>query len=368
MRMRSTAFRMALLAMVCLALSPVTGAQTTAPKPAGSKPAAPRPPTSERAAPAPPPVPAGPKPITGSCNFSPIVSDLEEAISFYQRVLGLQVPAAPDGERPFDSTTPVLDMLGVRGAEIRFVTARIPGSRCGVEIVEFGKLDRKPLDPKPQDPGATTLVLIVRDVEPIFTRAQNAGIPVLTTGGVPISVPSEGGAGILLREPDGHFVEILQAAAPPGATASANIIGWRVRLSVDSTEEALRLYRDRFGFEAKVAPLAKNKAFTELNGLADVPVRITTLNVPGGGRLDLAEYSGVSRTPLGARIQDPGATRFQMQAADVKMAVDLATQAGATVISQDGGIIELEGGVQATVVRDISNLFLVLSASPAAKD
>lgn len=34
--------------------------------------------------------------------------------------------------------------------------------------------------------------------------------------------------------------------------------------------------------------------------------------------------------------------------------------AGATVISQDGGIVALQGGVRATVARDANNLFLVM--------
>jgi catechol 2,3-dioxygenase-like lactoylglutathione lyase family enzyme len=373
MNTSSAAPRLGVLALVCLGLVSLARAQSTAPRPSGAKPPAPTTQAPKPAAPkpaAPAPVAsarARPSAITGSCNFSPIVADLEIALPFYQRVLGLQVPAALDDERPFDSTTPVLDMLGLRGAEMRWVTARIPGSRCGVEIVEVGKIDRAPRDPQPQDPGAATLVLIVRDVEPIFTRAQDTGARILTTGGVPIAVPSEGGAGILLRDPDGHFVEVLQALPPPPVSPgdTTNVIGWRVRLSVNDTDEALRLYRDRFGLEAKPGALAKNKAFTELNGLPDVPVRITTVTIPGGGRLDLAEYSGVPRTPLAARIQDPGATRLQLQAADVKAAADLAKQAGATVISQDGGIVTLPGGAQATVARDANNLFLVLFASPS---
>ena len=334
-----------------------------------SKPS-PQKPTAKPATPKPAPTPVAtstaPSPIIGSCNYSPIVADLERAIVFYRRVIGLEVPPAGENGRPFDSTTPVLDMLGVRGAEMRWVTARIPASRCGVELVEFGKLDRTPLETRPQDPGATTLVLVVRDIEPIFSRALNASVPIVTTGGVPMTVASEGGAAILLREPDGHFVEVVQPKSLPKneAPPSANIIGWHVRQAVGSTDEALRLYRDQFGLEVKSSALARNQTFTALNGLPDVPVRLTSVNLPGGGRLELAEYGGGERKPLGARIQDPGATRFQLQVRDVSNAIELAKKAGATVISQDGAIIDLPGDTKASVARDPNNLFLVIFSTP----
>jgi len=113
----------------------------------------------------------------------------------------------------------------------------------------------------------------------------------------------------------------------------------------------------------KPATPAKNAAFSALNGLADASVGITTLNLPGGGRLDLAEFGAVSRSPLAARVQDPGATRFQLQASDAAVAIDLAKKAGATVISTDGALVSLGGGTRAAGLRDRDNLFLVIFSS-----
>jgi catechol 2,3-dioxygenase-like lactoylglutathione lyase family enzyme len=301
-------------------------------------------------------------PIVSSCNFSPIVADLDKSIAFYQSVLGLTVPAPPAGGRLFDGTSPVLDMLGVHGAEGRWVTARIPGSRCGVEIVELAKLERTPLTPRAQDPGASTLVLLVRAISPILARARMAGVPIVTSGGVPIPVESEGGTAIVLRDPDGHFVELLQPATSPATTAPADaeIMGWRARITVGSIAETLKLYRDEFALAVTPSPQAKNRAFTALNGVDDVPVGVTTLNLPGGGRLDFAEFAGVARKPIGARIQDPGATRFQLQASNAASTIALAKKAGATVISTGGTMVSLGGGTQAAAVRDPNNLFLVI--------
>jgi catechol 2,3-dioxygenase-like lactoylglutathione lyase family enzyme len=308
--------------------------------------------------------PAG-APIVSSCNFSPIVADLEKSIAFYQGVLGLTVPPPPATGRPFDSTSPVLDMLGVHGAEGRWVTARIPGSRCGVEIVEFAKVDRKPLTPRPQDPGASTLVLLVREIEPLLARARAAGTPIVTTGGAPVAVESEGGTAVLLRDPDGHFVELLQPSVLPATTApaTATVIGWRARISINRIDDTLKLYRDQFALDVKPATPAKNAAFSALNGLADASVGITTLNLPGGGRLDFAEFGAVSRSPLAARVQDPGATRVQLQASDAAVTIDLAKKAGATVISTDGAVVSLGGGTRAAGLRDRDNLFLVIFSS-----
>lgn len=309
--------------------------------------------------------PASTAPVVSSCNFSPIVADLEKSIAFYQGVLGLTVPAAPAGGRPFDGTSPVLDMLGVHGSEGRWVTARIPGSRCGVEIVEFAKLERTALTPRAQDPGASTLVLLVRAIDPILTRARAAGVPIVTSGGVPIAVESEGGTAIVMRDPDGHFVELLQPTTPAVTTApaTAEIIGWRARITVASIADTLKLYRDQFELDVKPSSPAKNRAFTALNGVSDVPVGVTTLSLPGGGRLDFAEFTGIDRKPIGARIQDPGATRFQLQASNAATTIDLAKKAGASVISTGGTMVSLGGGTQAAAVRDPNNLFLVIFSS-----
>ena len=198
-------------------------------------------------APAPPPpggVPFG-EVVVGSGNYSPIVQDLDKAIDFYGALLGLTVPPAQTpGPRPFASDTILLGMFGMPGAQLRFVTARIPGSTVGVEMVELRGIDRKPVRPRPQDPGGATLILLVRDIAAAFAPLKKAGVPVVTPGGEPIAFgQNQAARGVIVSDPDGHFVELLQLAPLPetSAPAASNIIGARVRMTVADTDQTLHV-------------------------------------------------------------------------------------------------------------------------------
>src|SRR5436190_7955421 len=66
--------------------------------------------------------------VVGSGNYSPMVQDLDKTIEFYS-LLGLTVPpAAAPGPRPVNTDPALLNMFGVPGGQLRFVTARIPGA------------------------------------------------------------------------------------------------------------------------------------------------------------------------------------------------------------------------------------------------
>src|SRR5262245_50303289 len=126
--------------------------------------------------------------VVGSGNYSPIVNDLDKAIEFYGNLLGLTVPPAQaPGPRPFSTDPAIKNMFGIPSAQLRWVVARIPGPNLGVEMVEAKDIERKPANPRPQDPGGMTLVLIVRDIDKAFAPLKSASVPVVTPGGAPIS-------------------------------------------------------------------------------------------------------------------------------------------------------------------------------------
>src|SRR5215468_11644995 len=167
--------------------------------------------------------------IVGSGNFfSPIVSDLDKAIAFYRDGLGLDVQGTPANA---EQNAPLRNMFGLPDAQLRWMVGRPSGMRTGVEIVEIRKAEGKPLERRMQDPGAFTLILIVRELDPIVARLKAMGAPIVTTGAAPVDVPFGGRArGVVVRDPDGHFVELVQ---PPPGEASApnggNITAVRVR-------------------------------------------------------------------------------------------------------------------------------------------
>lgn len=322
--------------------------------------------------------PAGPPPtglIVGSGNFfSPIVGDLDKAVAFYRDGLGLDVQGAPANA---DTNPALRSMFGLPDAQLRWQIARPPAMRTGVEIVEIRQVASKPLERRVQDSGAFMLIVFVRDVEATFARVKALGAPVVTKGGAPIGLP----AGkpryrvVVVKDPDGHFVEIVQADQPPETQAppTANVIGVRVRLIVQDVDRALALYRDALGMKVRsVDEFKKDPDVNNMLGLNDGQYRVAMLEVPTTGLVfEVIDFKGVDRKTVRGNIQDPGSTRIQLQVRDVEAAIDALKRRGGAVVSTGGTVVNLPGRGGATtkvaIVREPDNLFLVLlQAAPPA--
>ena len=330
-------------------------------------------------APASPALP-GPSPtglVVGSGNFfSPIVSDLDRAVAFYRDGLGLDVQGAPANA---DTNPALRNMFGLPDAQLRWQIGRPAGMRSGVEIVEIKKAGGKGLERRLQDIGATTLIVLVRDLDSVFGRLKQLGAPVVTKGGAPLFVP--GGArksrAVIVQDPDGHFVELFQPDPLPEApaTPAPNVIEVRVRLSVADVERETRLYRDALGLAVRApGEFAGQPTVLDMMGLpAGAQYRASMFTVPTTGlTFELIDFKGVERRVVRGNIQDPGSTRMQLQVRDVDATIAALTKAGGAVVSAGGTTVELpgRGGVttKVAIVREPSNLFLVLiQAAPRAQ-
>jgi catechol 2,3-dioxygenase-like lactoylglutathione lyase family enzyme len=303
--------------------------------------------------------------VVGSGNFfSPIVSDLDKAIAFYRDGLGFDVPGTPANA---DANPGLRNMFGLPDAQLRWAVGRPPAMRTGVEIVEISKAERRPADRRMQDGGAFTLLVLVRDVDAAFAKVKATGAQVVTTGGAPITVGSA--RAVVVKDPDGHFVEIARLDPLPETPApdTANVIGVRVRLTVDDAEQAMHLYRDVLGMSQVDDPkdFRGNDAVSAMFGMKNVQYRVKSVHVPGTGlRVEFIDFKGVDRRTVRTNIQDPGSTRMQIQVRDVDQAIAALKAAGGAVVSTGGATVELPGRGGATtkvaIVRDPNNLFLVL--------
>ena len=325
----------------------------------------------QRGQPAPGAAPAGDV-VVGSGNYSPIVNDLDKAIDFYGNLLGLTVPPAPaPGPRPFSTDPAIRNMFGIPSAQLRWVVARVPGPNLGVEMVEAEDIDRKPMNPRPQDPGGMTLVLIVRDIDKAFAPLKSAGVAVVTPGGAPLTFGTNKARGVIVRDPDGHFVELLQPSPLPETSAppESNIIDARVRITVADTDKTMQLYRDQLQFQPQVGSFGTTPLL-DLMGLKGSEIRLTTAQVPGSAlRIEFVEIKGADRSPIRPRIQDPGATRLQIRVKDLDSTIGKLKASGSTVVSAGGVPATLQGGIRAAIMPDPDGLYFVLiqAAPPRAE-
>jgi catechol 2,3-dioxygenase-like lactoylglutathione lyase family enzyme len=322
--------------------------------------------------------PAGPAPtglVVGSGNFySPIVADLDEAVAFYRDGLGFEVQGEPANA---DENAPLRAMFGLPDARLRWQIGRAAPTPGGVEIIEISRAGGQQVERQMQDPGAVMLMVVVRDIDGTLARLKQLGAPVVTSGGAPVPVGGgpQGVFAVVVKDPAGHFVQLVQPGMLPPAPAglNANIVGVRVRHTVENLERSLALYRDALGLRggAQVPPYFGEPTVLDLLGLPhDVQYRFTMLTVPTSGLgIELIEFKGARRPAEPADIADPGATRMQLRVADIDAAVAAITSAGGTFVSTGGEPLDLPAGnatLKVGIVRDPDDLFLVLIEAPPA--
>jgi catechol 2,3-dioxygenase-like lactoylglutathione lyase family enzyme len=134
---------------------------------------------------------AAPGDVVGVGGFSHIVANVERSVAFYRDVLGLEMPNPP---RAFDGTPWIIDMGNTPGAQSRPAILHIPGSKLGVELIDYKDIDRKPAHPNFQGPGAASLILTVRDMDPLMAKLKEARAHINSKGGEPATIVGPNGS------------------------------------------------------------------------------------------------------------------------------------------------------------------------------
>jgi catechol 2,3-dioxygenase-like lactoylglutathione lyase family enzyme len=302
-------------------------------------------------------------PVIQLQNFAHTTESLDKTVPFYRDVLGLPVNGARD---PLTAQPQKLDddmskFTATKGMSFRGATFRIPNAPFGFELTEFTGGSRKPVRPNLQDIGSATLALQVRDIDKVLAKVKASGAQIVTIGGAPVNPSGNANSSfreILVRDPDGFFVELQQPDPLPSTTG--DILGGAVQLSIGDSAKTVAFLRDAIGFNARpTGPLGTNATVANLIGLPAAQWRITHGSIPVGNpgtTLDfgLIEYSGVPRAKVVAGAEDPGSPAFTMVVRDVNAAVDQWTKAGGTIATTGGKAIVRANGAGNVFVRDVN--------------
>jgi catechol 2,3-dioxygenase-like lactoylglutathione lyase family enzyme len=308
--------------------------------------------------------------IGASGNMTPIVANLEEDARFYADLLGLDNPPRIRRRSHADVPYPeVLKNQGTPDATIRQVNLDIPGSPWKLEVLEFTDIDRTPGSARLQDPGAMTLVLMVRDVDGLLAKLKGGHHQVITPGGQPVLLTTGAtkARAVVVKAPSGHFVELQQPDPLPATPnlPAGNVIGGHIRVTIANTDATLRLYRDQLGFRPEIGAFAKEASRLALMGTAGAQYRVTSAPVPGVPQqlLEFIEFKDIDRKPQHTRIQDPGSSKIQFRPSDVPRAMEIIKAAGGTVATT-GGTYMIYMGVPTVIVRDLNNIFVNMQQQP----
>ncbi len=277
------------------------------------------------------------------------VNDLDTTLAFYRDVFGLN-------GMPADFPNPAVPLLtDAPGVTLRLSMMRLPGPML-FELTHFKGLERKPARAAYTDPGAGSIVLYVRDIDAAVANARKANAPIVTTGGAPVNITTAKGTArsIVVRDPDGFFVQVVEEAPAAGAP-EGNVHRVSLAYTMESAESTLKFYNGLMGLELSgPSAFSRDAATLKLVGAPEgTEFRKLTGVMPGlNCPIEFTEFRGVPRTKFHLRVRDPGAPAMAVQVNDLTGMVALLKAAGTHVISGNGEIVDFGGGTHTIFVED----------------
>lgn len=310
-----------------------------------------------------------PGPATGCRAMIHSVADLDKTVAFYRDGLGLPlvgldgkpVTSVPTAQPLNEDLSKFTD---THGAKFRNVIFNIPGAGFTFELTEFTNTPRKPRTPRMQDPGAGTLVLVMRDVDAALAGVKKNGGSVLSIGGQPMKIGGENSQSrsVFVRDPDGFMLELAAIKPLPknDAPASSNVVGGRIGITIKDTDQTMKFYHDVLGLETKPAKpeFQTDATIASLIDAKGAHWRISSAKIPGSPvDFELLEFRDVKRTPFVPRVPDPGSPSISLHVKDVDAAMKAVAAGGGSIYTRGGEPVKL-GPATGVFVRD-PNGFLI---------
>ncbi len=290
------------------------------------------------------------------------VEDLDTTLAFYRDVFGLK-------GNPQDFPNPAVPLLtNAPGVTLRLSMMPLPG-QMRFELTHFKGLERKPARAAYTDPGAASIVLYVRDLNEAVANAKKANAPIVTTGGAPVEIQTAKGKArsIVMRDPDGFFVQVVEEAPAAGAP-EGNVHRVSLAYTMESAEATTKFYGGMMGVEMS-APTAfsKDAAYLKLVGAPKgAEFRKVTCVLPGpNAYVDFTEFKGVPRTKFHLRVRDPGAPAMAIQVNNLVGMVDEMRKAGVNLMSANQQIVDFGGGTHNIFVEDPNGMNIELFERPS---
>jgi len=277
------------------------------------------------------------------------VEDLDTTLAFYHEVFGLN-------GTPQDFPNAAVPLLtDAPGVTLRMSMMPLPGA-MRFELTHFKGLERKPARAAYTDPGAASIVLYVRDLDAAVANAKKANAPIITTGSAPVEIATAKGKArsILLRDPDGFFIQVVQETPAPGAP-EGNVHRVSLAYTMESAEATAKFYGGMMGIELTgPSGFSKDPATLKLVGAPEgTEFRKLTGLLPGPpAYVEFTEFRGVPRTKFHLRVRDPGAPAMAIQVVNLDGMIAQMKTAGVHVISANGQIVDFGGGTHTIFVED----------------
>ena len=223
-----------------------------------------------------------------------VVSDMDRSVAFYSQVLTFE--KVSDVEVFGDDYEHLEGLFGIR---IRVVRLRLGGE--SIELKEFLTPQGRPMlaDSRSNDRWFQHIAIIVSDMDRAYRILREHNVKHASTG--PQTLPGyiKNAAGIrafYFRDPDNHFLEILQFP-PDKGDPKWHPGGDKLFLGIDhtaivisDTEASLKFYRDTLGMRVTGESENYGSEQEHLNNVFGARLRITSLRAAAGPGVELLEY------------------------------------------------------------------------------
>jgi catechol 2,3-dioxygenase-like lactoylglutathione lyase family enzyme len=319
------------------------------------------------------------------------IGETQNIIHFYNDLIGLGLVGPREAPRAFMVSHPLAEFaeLGEGSANAydsvsRVALLPIPGTAAAadgaamtIEAIEIKGIKSGRYNPPLTAPGASMLKLIVSDLDKTLAVLKSERVPVISANGAPVELSGWPGLtgrirAVMVRDPDGYPVELMQLTPAPSSTAAAGakVLGARVAIVVDNLEATARLYQSLVGpdFKLWASPgWLSDKTYEQLTGAAS-PFRVAMGLVPGSPVvLELIEYKDHDRHFTRGYIQDPGTAHFLFMVKDTDVIIQRVHAAGLHTLSRSNAPVFLSPTVRSFFVPDGQGFWLEFMDHDAAK-
>ena len=299
------------------------------------------------------------------------VADMERSVAFYSNVLSFEKIS------DIEVTGGAYEHLqGVFGLRMRVVRMQL--GEESIELTEYlaPKGRPFPVDSRSHDRWFQHIAIIVSDMDQAYQWLRRHKVEHASSGPQLLPEWNVNAAGIrafYFRDPDGHFLEVLQFPADKGdpkwhRTSDRMFLGIdHTAMVVGDTETSLKFYRDGLGL--KVVSESENYGPEQehLNNVFGARLRITTLRAPSGPAIEFLEYlTPRDGRPMPADVRANDLVHWQTTL--LTRGIDAAAQGllGGPFARVSPGVVALPGGElgfqKGLLVRDPDGYALQLIA------
>jgi len=238
---------------------------------------------------------ANPEPLVQAIDaIGMTVSDMDRSVEFFSKVLSFE--KVSDVEvigREYER------LQGVFGLRMHVVRMKL-----GEEVVELTEYLAPrgrpfPIDTRSNDGWFQHAAIIVSDMDKAYGWLRQHKVEHASTGPQRLPDWNKNAGGIqafYFRDPDGHFLEILQFPKGKGDPKWQRSEG-RLFLGIDhtaivvkDTEESLKFYRDALGFKIVGESENYDTEQEHLNNVFGARLRITAVRASAGPGIEFLEY------------------------------------------------------------------------------